>query len=110
MNNLYRFTPFLEHRDKIVNKAGEGLPSGAVGPVANVNSSGAVTGILFEGGSGGANGQVTSIRIMNPTEPAGRSPGYPNGYISYGNGQEPKQNVDPYLGETLPRTGSHFPL
>jgi hypothetical protein len=84
------------------------VPPGAEGPVPVINSSGNQTGTAYEGGNGGANGQVDTIRIMNPTPPRGSSPGYPDGYIKY---QNPSgQGVDPYSGQTLPNSQSHFPI
>ncbi len=57
------------------------------------------------------NGQVTTMRIMDPTPARGGSPGYPNGYIKYENSASPKpQGVDPYTGKTLPNSQSHFPI
>lgn len=84
------------------------VPKGAQGPTAVVNASGTVTGTAYTGGTGGANGQVDTIRIMNPTPPRGSSPGYPNGYIKYENNSG--QGVDPYTGRTLPNSQSHFPV
>ncbi|QRP64036.1 RHS repeat-associated core domain-containing protein [Rhodanobacter sp. FDAARGOS 1247] len=43
------------------------IPEGAQGPKPVINNSGNQTGISFTGGSGGSNGQVSTIRIMNPT-------------------------------------------
>ena len=87
------------------------VPRGAQGPVPVINPAGKVTGSAFTGGRGGANGQVDTIRIMNPTPPRGRSPGYPNGYIKYENAASPRpQGVDPYTGRTLPNSQSHFPI
>ena len=73
-----------------------------------VNPQGNKTGDAFTGGSGGANGQVDTIRIMDPTPPRGSSPGYPNGYVKYENARG--QGVDTYTGRTLPNRESHFPL
>ncbi len=51
------------------------------------------------------------MRIMNPTDARGSSPGYPDGYIKYENSVQPKpQGVDPYTGKTLPNSQSHFPI
>ncbi len=84
---------------------------GATGPTPVINPTGNQTGVAFTGGSGGANGQVSTMRIMNPTSPRGNSPGYPNGYIKYENSASPRpQGVDPYTGKTLPNSQSHFPI
>jgi len=48
------------------------------------------------------------MRIMNPTLPSGKSPGYPNGYIKYQN--KSRQGVDPYTERTLSNKDSHFPI
>ncbi len=84
------------------------VPKGASGPVPVVNEAGAQTGTAFVDGSGGANGQVSTLRMMDPTAPRGASPGYPNGYIKYENAGG--QGVDPYSGRTLPNSQSHFPI
>jgi len=97
----------------IVSPAGTAfpVPEGAQGPVPIVNPAGNQTGVAFTGGSGGENGQVSTIRIMNPTLPQGSSPGYPNGYITYENSASPTpQAVDPYTGRTVPRSQAHFPI
>jgi len=46
-----------------------------------INDFGNQTGVAFTGGAGGANGQVNTLRLMDPTPPRGASPGYPNGYV-----------------------------
>jgi hypothetical protein len=84
------------------------VPKGASGPTDVVNPAGNVTGSAFTGGTGGANGQVSSMRLMDPTPPRGNSPGYPNGYVKYENSNG--QGVDPYTGRTLPNSQSHFPI
>lgn len=81
------------------------VPRGAEGPTPVINPSGQQTGVAFTGGNGGANGQVSTMRIMDPTSPRGASPGYPNGYIKYENSG--RQGVDPYSGGTLPNSQSH---
>ncbi len=87
------------------------VPKGATGPTPVINPTGNQTGIAFTGGTGGANGQVTTMRIMDPTLPKGSSPGYPGGYIKYENFALPKpQGVDPYTGKTLPNALSHFSI
>ncbi|HKG15076.1 MAG TPA: RHS repeat-associated core domain-containing protein, partial [Pyrinomonadaceae bacterium] len=83
------------------------VPPGATGPVPVINPAGNQTGVAFTGGSGGANGQVDTIRLMDPTPPRGASPGYPDGYIKYTNSG--KQPVDPYTGKTIPNSQAHFP-
>jgi hypothetical protein len=96
--------------DFIVSPGGTAfpVPKGASGPTSVVNPGGKTTGSAFTGGKGGANGQVDTIRIMNPTPARGKSPGYPNGYIKYEN--RAGQGVDPYTGRTLPNKNSHFPI
>ena len=106
---------------KVVNKAPDfvvspggtafPVPKGATGPTPVVNPAGNQTGAAFTGGAGGANGQVSTMRIMNPAPAKGNIPGYPNGYIKYENSASPKpQGVDPYSGKTLPNSQSHFPI
>jgi uncharacterized protein RhaS with RHS repeats len=97
----------------IVSPAGTAfpVPRGATGPSPVINPSGNQTGVAFTGGNGGANGQVSTMRIMGPTDARGSSPGYPDGYIKYENSTQPKpQGVDPYTGKTLPNSQSHFPI
>ncbi len=84
------------------------VPKGATGPSDVVNPAGKVTGRAFTGGAGGANGQVSTMRIMDPAPPRGAAPGYPNGYIKFENAAG--QGVDPYTGQTLPNAVSHFPV
>jgi RHS repeat-associated protein len=84
------------------------VPRGATGPVSVVNNAGNRTGTAFTGGRGGANGQVDTIRLMDPTPPRGGSPGYPSGYIKYENAAG--QGVNPYTGRTGSRADTHFPL
>jgi len=84
------------------------VPKGAQGPVPVVNEAGKTTGVAFTGGKGGANGQVDTIRIMDPTPPKGKSPGYPNGYVKYQN--KAKQGVNPHTGRTAPNKDNHFPI
>ena len=96
--------------DYVVDQSGQvfPVPAGATGPVPVVNQSGRQTGVAFTGGSGGANGQVSTMRIMDPTAARGGSPGYPNGYIKYDNVNG--QGVNPYSGRTVPNSESHYPL
>jgi hypothetical protein len=54
------------------------------------------------------NGQVDTIRLMDPTSPKGASPGYPKGYIKYENANG--QGVDPYTGKTGSSADTHFPI
>ncbi|MDN3649163.1 RHS repeat-associated core domain-containing protein [Reinekea marina] len=84
------------------------VPKDATGPTPVVNPGGKTTGSAFTGGKGGANGKVDTMRIMNPTPPRGKSPGYPNGNIKYEN--KSGQGVDPYTGRTLSNKDSHFPI
>jgi RHS repeat-associated protein len=97
----------------IVDKSGQTfpVPKGAKGPTLVVNPNGKQTGVAFTGGNGGENGKVATIRIMDPTPPRGKSPGYPNGYIKYENAASPKpQGVNPQSGQTIPNTQSHYPI
>ncbi|UOG58943.1 polymorphic toxin type 10 domain-containing protein (plasmid) [Leptospira noguchii] len=82
------------------------VPKGASGPTPITNKANKITGSAYTGGKGGANGQVSTMRIMDSTSAKGNSPGYPNGYIKYTNNA--KQGVDPYTGKTLPNTKNHF--
>ena len=84
------------------------VPAGATGPVPVVNQAGNTTGFAFVGGSGGENGQVSTVRIMDPAPAKGKSPAYPNGYAKYENATG--QGVDPNSGKTLPQTQAHYPL
>jgi hypothetical protein len=96
--------------DFVVTRGGTAypVPKGATGPVPVVNPAGKTTGRAFTGGKGGANGQVDTIRLMDPTSPKGASPGYPNGYIKYENANG--QGVDPYTGKTGSSADTHFPI
>jgi hypothetical protein len=96
--------------DYVVTSKGDVIPvpKGATGPSDVVNQAGKVTGSAYTGGSGGANGQVSTVRIMDPTPPRGSSPGYPHGYVKYENASG--QGVDPITGRTIPNSQSHFPL
>jgi hypothetical protein len=53
----------------IVDQSGTAfpVPKGASGPEPNLNPAGIQTGVKFTGGSGGANGQVSTMRLMDPT-------------------------------------------
>ena len=84
------------------------VPKGATGPVPVINQAGKRTGTAFTGGRGGTNGQVDTIRIMDPTPPRGRSPGYPGGYIKYENSSG--QGVNPHTGRTGSREDTHFSI
>jgi hypothetical protein len=82
------------------------VPDGATGPSL------AETGKGFQltGGSGGngLDARVTEVRVMDPVT-SGRYQ-YPNGYVSYGNGNN--QTVNPWTGNTTSNADpvSHFPL
>jgi RHS repeat-associated protein len=82
------------------------VPPGATGPRPVVNPGGKQTGVHFSGGTGGENGKVSTIRIMDPTQPKGASPGYPNGYVKYENAS--KQPVSPVTGKTIPNSQAHY--
>jgi hypothetical protein len=88
------------------------VPKGASGPTPVVNPQARVTGSAYTGGSGGQglDPRVTSVRVMNPTPPAGPSPGYPGGYVVYQNAA--RQTVNPFSGQTVPRADpfAHIPL
>ena len=75
----------LHSPDFIVDAGGQAfpVPSGATGPTPVINPAGKQTGVAFTGGTGGENGQVSTMRMMDATPPRGKSPGYPNGYIEY---------------------------
>ncbi|MGQ0555993.1 MAG: hypothetical protein ACT4PN_08640 [Nitrospiraceae bacterium] len=96
--------------DFIVSSSGTAfpVPKGAQGPTPSVNPAGKQTGVAYTGGAGGENGQVTSMRVMNPTPPRGNNTGSPNGYVKYEN--QSGQGVNPYTGKTIPNTQSHFPI
>jgi hypothetical protein len=57
------------------------VPQGATGPLPANNG----LGVKYVGGSGepGLSPNAGSFRIIDPTLPAGPSPGYPTGYASY---------------------------
>ena len=88
------------------------VPEGASGPVPNINPSGNTTGFGYTGGSGGPglDSRVSSVRIMDPTLPAGPSPGYPAGYVNYMNASG--QSVNPFTGQTIAPSNPlwHIPL
>ena len=98
----------------VVSPGGDAIPvpNGATGPVPVVNDQGNTTGFGYTGGSGGygMDPRTTDVRIMDPTPPRGASPGYPNGYVSYGNTS--KQGVNPQTGRPVPPsdTSRHIPL
>jgi hypothetical protein len=75
------------------------VPKAASGPVPADNG----LGVKYVGGAGGPglDPRVSSVRIMEPTAPAGPSPGYPNGYAVYSNASG--QAVNPLTGQTLPK-------
>lgn len=80
------------------------VPTGATGPVPTFVRTGATAGSrngsAFVGGRGGANGQVRTMRIMDPKRGASR------GYIKYENANE--QGVNPYTGRTGSDAETHF--
>lgn len=96
--------------DFVVTSEGTAIPvpEGATGPSPVVNRAGRTTGSAYTGGRGGTNGQVSTVRIMNPTPARGRSPGYPNGYVKYENSNG--QPVNPATGQTVPQDQAHHPL
>ena len=105
--------PKTHNPDFIVSSRGVAypIPTKATGPVNVTNQSGKVTGKAFVGGKGGVNGQVSTVRIMDPVPARGNSPAYPRGYIKYENSMKPKpQGVEPYTGKTIPNSKSHHPL
>lgn len=84
------------------------IPTQAKGPLPNINAAGKKTGFAFTGGKGGKNGQVSSVRIMNPVPARGNAPSYPKCYVKYENSRG--QGVDPYTGRTLSHKNEHFSL
>lgn len=99
--------------DFIVSPGGTAfpVPKGATGPTPVISPAGNQTGVAFTGGAGGANGKVSTMRIMNPTPARGNSPGYPSGYVKYENSASPRpQGVDPYSGKTQSNSTSHYPI
>ncbi|MGK6307422.1 RHS repeat-associated core domain-containing protein [Variovorax sp. DT-64] len=84
------------------------VPRGSVGPTPSTNSAGLQTGSAFTGGAGGANGQVSTMRIMDATRAGGGNPGNPTGYIKYKNSA--RQPVNPYTGRTIPNAEAHHPI
>ena len=71
------------------------VPEGATGPKPVENGKG----IMYSGGSGGENGQVNSVRFMDPVPARGKASAYPNGYAVYENING--QAVNPYSGRTV---------
>jgi hypothetical protein len=99
----------------VVNSQGQAvpIPAGVTGPSLNANFSANITGWGYAGGYGGGTGlspKVTSVRIMNPTPPAGPSQGYPGGYVNYMN--KYGQSINPYTGRILSKDDPwwHIPL
>jgi len=90
----------------IVDEGGQvfPVPEGAVGPKPTENGKG----VIFSGGNGGENGQVSSIRIMDPVPARGKAPAYPNGYVVYENING--QAVDPNSGRTVSRREAHHQM
>ena len=99
-----------KNTDFVIDASGTAypVPKNATGPSPVTNASGNTTGAAFTGGQGGANGQVSTMRMMDPTPPRGKSPGYENGYIKYEN--KSGQGVDPYSGRTISNRDSHYPI
>jgi RHS repeat-associated protein len=81
------------------------VPKGATGPYPTDSP-----GIQYNGGSGGNGlaGNVTDVRVMDPT------PSNPNGYVNYGSQQANGgwQSVNPYTGQAVPPSSPwwHMPL
>jgi len=100
--------------DFVVTEAEDAIPvpKGASGPVPVINKQGKTTGFAFEGGSGGhgLDPRVSNVRIMDPTPPGGKSPGYPGGYVTYEN--RVGQGVNPRTGRTVADSdpSRHIPL
>ncbi len=95
----------------VVSPGGDAIPvpDGATGPTPTDNGKG----VKYEGGQGGGNGlppTVTGVRIMEPTQPRGPSPGYPNGYVNYSN--KGNQSVSPTTGKPVGKADPawHIPL
>lgn len=84
------------------------VPQGASGPVPVVNDGGKTTGFAYTGGQGGANGQVDSVRIMDPVPARGKAPARPKGYVVYDN--KTGQAVNPITGRTGSREDTHYGL
>ena len=80
------------------------VPKDAKGPVLADNTKG----IKYIEGKGGNNGQVSTMRVMDPTPQKGSVQGYPNGYIKYEN--KLGQGVNPYSGKTGSKADTHFPI
>jgi len=57
--------------DFIVSPGGTAFPvaKGATGPSPVINPAGKLTGVAFTGGKGGAHGELSTMRIMDPTLP-----------------------------------------
>ncbi|WP_197073459.1 hypothetical protein [Clostridium polynesiense] len=110
MNKGAGKAPKTSSPDFVVTPNGDAIPvpKGATGPIDVKNPTGKTTGFAYTGGKSGANGQVSNVRIMDPTPPRGNSPGYPNGYVKYEN--KGLQGLDPITGKTIPNSQSHFPL
>jgi RHS repeat-associated protein len=110
-NNVGKQT--TRNTDFVVSPGGTAfpVPKGAHGPTPVINDAGKQTGVAYTGGTGGANSQVSTMRVMDPTQPKGKSPGYPDGYVKYENSATPTpQGVDLYTGKTLSNSKSHFPI
>lgn len=106
--------------DFVVNPRGTTLPvplGANPMPEAVINKADKQTGTAFTGGilkSSSGIDKPVNLRMMNPTKPRGRSPGYPSGYSAYSASQADgswPQTVDPYSGKTLKpeHPWSHIP-
>lgn len=86
------------------------VPKGAEGPNAtrSLTHPHKINGVSFNGGIGGENKQVSTVRIMDAVPPRGKSPAYPNGYVAYENAR--RQKVDPYTGKTVSNQKGHYEL
>lgn len=80
------------------------VPAGATGPTTTPSGKG----VQFTGGSGGTNGQVATMRIMDPVPARGNASAYPEGYIKYENASG--QGVNPYTGRTGSKPETHCPI
>ena len=103
-SNIYLSTDFVV----APNGAVVPIPDGATGPIPANNGKG----FQYAGGGGGKglSPNISDVRIMDPTQPAGKSPGYPNGYASYSNVHG--QPANPYTGKPVKKSDPewHIPL
>ena len=79
-----------------------------MGPIPAQNRGG----FRYVGGSGGhgLDARVSEVRIMDPVQSRGQSPGYTGGYVTYSNAVG--QSVNPYTGRTGAQTdpSRHIPI